>query len=79
MRQTVDATPAWVATGITGGKVTGSADVAGRTWEIRTDERNQLYAVSVSADKVTTVVSATGGMDDIRYFIERLEPAKAAS
>ena len=79
LRQTVDATPAWVTTGITGGKVTGSADVAGRTWEIRTDERNQLYAVSVSADKLTTVVSATGGMDDIRYFIERLEPAKAAS
>ena len=79
LRQTVDATPAWVATGITGGKVTGSAEVAGRTWEIRTDERNQLYAVSVSADKLTTVVSATGGMDDIRYFIERLEPAKAAS
>lgn len=74
LRQALNATPAWISTGITGGKVTGSVELAGRTWEIRTDERNQLYAVSVSSDKLTTVVSATGGMADIQFFVETLRP-----
>jgi len=79
LRQALNATPAWISTGITGGKVTGSVEMSGRTWEMRTDERNQLYAVSVSAEKLTTVVSATGGMDDIRFFVDTLKPAKAAN
>lgn len=79
LREALNATPAWIATGITGGKVTGSVDVGGKTWEVRTDERNQVHVVSVSPDKLTTVVAASAGMDEIRVFVEALQPAKPAS
>ena len=79
LRQTLDATPAWVSTGLSGAKVTGSAEMGGRTWEVRTDERNQLFAVSTTPDRLTTVVSATGGIEDIRFFVDKLTPAKPAS
>ena len=79
LRQTLDATPAWVSTGLSGAKFTGSAEMGGRTWEVRTDERNQLFAVSTTPDRLTTVVSATGGIEDIRFFVDKLTPAKPAS
>ena len=79
LRQTVDATPAWVSTGMNQAKVTGSVELSGRTWEIRTDDRNQMFVVSMSpADRITTVVSATGGLEDVRFFIDKLTPAKPA-
>jgi hypothetical protein len=79
LRQAVNATPAWVASGMSQAKVTGSVELAGRTWEVRTDERNQIYVVSVSADKITTVVSASAGIDDVRFFVDKLAPATPAS
>ena len=79
LRQAVDATPAWVSTGMNQAKVTGSVELSGRTWEIRTDERNQMFVVSTStADRITTVVSATGGIEDVRFFVDKLTPAKPA-
>jgi hypothetical protein len=80
LRQTVNATPAWVSAGMNQAKVTGTVELSGRTWEVRTDERNQVFLVSASAaDRITTVVSGTGGMEDVRFFIDKLTPAKPAS
>lgn len=80
LRQTVNATPAWVSAGMNQAKVTGTVELSGRTWEVRTDERNQVFLVSASAaDRITTVVSGTGGIEDVRFFIDKLTPAKPAS
>lgn len=80
LRQTINATPAWVSAGMNQAKVTGTVELSGRTWEVRTDERNQVFLVSASAaDRITTVVSGTGGMEDVRFFIDKLTPAKPAS
>ena len=53
--------------------------MGGRTWQRRVDARGQTSLVYASPQGLTTVVSATGGMDEVGQFVYALRPAVAAS
>jgi hypothetical protein len=81
LKQTVGATPGWLAVATSQGRATGSVDLAGRTWERRQDARDQVHLVAVSPGGLTTVVSGTGGTDgtdEMGQFVAALRPAVPA-
>ncbi len=79
LKQASGATPKWVDVATNQGTRAGQVDLAGRTWERRTDARGQTALVSVSPLGLTTVVSTTGGMDEAGQFVDALAPAAPAS
>ena len=80
IKQAQGAGAGWLRVATIDATVTGTVDVGGRTWEVRTDDRGQIHLVALSADRMTTVISSTTPTDapELRTFIERLTPAAPA-
>jgi hypothetical protein len=79
LKQTTAPTSSWLDVAANHGDSDGTVELAGRTWERRVDARGQTSVVWVSPQGLATVVSTTGGMDEVGQFVEALHPALAAS
>ena len=79
LKQTSAATSKWLDVATNHGTREASVDLGGRTWERRVDSRDQTSLVFVSPQGLTTVVSATGGLDEVGQFVDALRPAVPAS
>ena len=83
LKQTWAATAKWLDMATNQGTSAGQVDLAGRTWERRSDARGQVALVSATPLGLTTVVSSTGGgtsgMDEVAQFVDALQPAARAS
>ncbi len=65
----------WLAAAQVKGQAAAAVDIAGRSWQRRTDDRGQQSLTSTSAQTgVATVVTLTGPLDEARVLIERLRP-----
>lgn len=86
IKQAVAVTLSWIDAATVKSSVSGSQQIAGRTWEVRVDEHKQTHLVSAEpvttatgSATMTTVVSGTGGLDELRLFIGLLAPAAPSS
>ena len=81
IRQTKDASPAWLEAATRGGKQSGTRQLAGRTWTVFYDpaaKRTSLVDVPSGASTATsmaTVVTAVADDDEIAAFTTALKPA----
>jgi hypothetical protein len=81
IKQAVGVTPAWLDAATAKGREAGTELISGRSWQVRVDDRRQTHLVSteqVTGGVLTTVVSGTGGLAQVRDFVARLAPAAAA-
>lgn len=84
IRQTAVASPSWLRGATSGGTPQGVLETSGRTWQRLYDparDRTSLVltpgsgAAPGAADPLTTVVTATAGMEEILAFTNALRPA----
>jgi hypothetical protein len=81
IRQTKNASPAWLQAATSGGTQTGTAVVAGRTWTRFYDAANQrtsLVWVPSGAETTTsmsTVITAIADDEEVATFTTALKPA----
>ena len=82
IRQTKTASPAWLQAATSGGRQTGTTDIAGRTWTRYYDAENKrtsLVWVPSGADTATsmaTVITAIADDDEIVAFTTALKPTQ---
>lgn len=82
IRQTKEASPAWLQAATNSGKETGTRQLAGRTWTVfydSTNKRTSLVDVPSgggTSTSLTTVVTAIAGDDEITTFTMALKPAQ---
>ena len=82
IRQTKNASPAWLQAATSGGQQTGTAEVAGRTWTRfydAEDKRTSLVWVpsgSETASSLATVITAIADDDEVVTFTTALTPAQ---
>jgi hypothetical protein len=82
IRQTKDASPAWLQAATSGGHQTGTRQLAGRTWTVFYDsatKRTSLVDVPPgggTATSMTTVVTAVADDEEITIFTTALKPAQ---
>ena len=82
VRQTKNASPAWLQAATSGGQQTGTAEVAGRTWTRfydAEDKRTSLVWVPSGAETATslaTVITAIADDDEVVTFTAALKPAQ---
>jgi Protein of unknown function (DUF4245) len=82
IRQTKDASPAWLEAATSGGKQTGTRQLAGRTWTVFYDPANKRTSLvdvpsgASTATSMTTVVTAVADDDEIITFTTALKPAQ---
>ncbi len=82
IRQTKTASPGWLQAATSGGKQTGTTQLAGRTWTRFYDadaKRTSLVWVPSGAETATsmaTVITAIAGDDEVATFTTALQPAQ---
>jgi hypothetical protein len=82
IRQTKDASPAWLRAATSGGKQTGTRQLAGRTWTVFYDSANKRTSLvdvpsgGGTATSVTTVVTGVAEDDEITTFTTALKPVQ---
>jgi hypothetical protein len=82
IRQTKDASPAWLQAATSGGKQTGSRQFAGRTWTVFYDSANKRTSLvdvpsgGGTATSLTTVVTAVAEDDEMTTFTTALQPVQ---
>jgi hypothetical protein len=82
IRQTKTASPAWLQAATSGGKQTGTTELAGRTWTRYYDadaKRTSLVWVPSGAETATsmaTVITAIAPDDEVATFTTALQPAQ---
>jgi len=82
IRQTKNASPAWLQAASSGGQQTGTTQVAGRTWTrfyVAADKRTSLVWVPSGAETATslaTVITAIADDDEVVTFTTALTPAQ---
>ncbi|HEU4329502.1 MAG TPA: DUF4245 domain-containing protein [Lapillicoccus sp.] len=82
IRQTKNASPAWLQAATNGGKQTGTKELAGRTWSVFYDSANKrtsLVDAPSGADtptSLTTVVTAIATDAEVATFTTALAPAQ---
>jgi hypothetical protein len=81
IRQTKTASPAWLQAATSGGRQTGTTDIAGRTWTRYYDADNKRTSLvwvpsgANAATSLTTVITAIADDDEIVTFTTALKPA----
>ncbi|MEP6651260.1 MAG: DUF4245 domain-containing protein [Lapillicoccus sp.] len=84
IRQTKNASPAWLQAATSGGQQTGTTQVAGRTWTRfydGADKRTSLVDVPSGAatpTSMTTVITAIAGDDEVVTFVMMLQSEQPA-
>jgi hypothetical protein len=82
IRQTKNASPAWLQAATNGGKQTGTKELAGRTWTVfydSADKRTSLVDLPSGADiptSLATVVTAIASDADVATFTTALTPVQ---
>jgi hypothetical protein len=82
IRQTKDVSPAWLQAATSGGKQTGTRQLAGRTWTVFYDAANKRTSLvdvpsgGGTATSLTTVVTAVAEDDEVTTFTTALKPAQ---
>ncbi|MGV1027767.1 MAG: DUF4245 family protein [Dermatophilaceae bacterium] len=79
LKQTTAPTSNWLDVATNHGSSDGTVELAGRAWDRKVDSRKQTSLVYVSPQGLATVVSTTGGMDEVGQFVAALSPAAPAS
>jgi hypothetical protein len=82
IRQTKESSPAWLQAATSGGRQTGTRELAGRTWTVFYDPANKRTSLvdvpsgGGTATSMTTVVTAVADDDEITTFTTALKPAQ---
>ena len=80
IRQTKEASPAWLQAATSGGHQTGTRELAGRTWTVFYDSANKRTSLvdvpsgGGTPTSLTTVVTAIADDDEITTFTTALKP-----
>jgi Protein of unknown function (DUF4245) len=82
IRQTRNASPAWLQAATSGGEQTGTVEVAGRTWTRFYDSENKRTSLvwvpsgAATATSLATVITAIADDDEVVTFTTALAPAQ---
>jgi hypothetical protein len=82
IRQTKNASPAWLQAATSGGTQTGTTELVGRTWTRFYDAANKRTSLvwvpsgAETATSMATVITALAGDEDVVAFTTALKPAQ---
>jgi Protein of unknown function (DUF4245) len=82
IRQTKNASPAWLQAATSGGEQTGTKELAGRSWAVFYDAANKRTSLvdtpsgADTATSMTTVVTAIADEDEVATFTTALQPVQ---
>ena len=77
VEQTQDPTRAWIESQTNRAPEVGTLEAAGRTWtmyERDTKVQNSLVDAPEGADELTTLITGTATFDEMKQFVETLQP-----